>query len=64
MDTGLERDLKRGWGLIAAGLLFPVLALGGAGVGWIVRRRDARHGWALLALGVAVFALRVGLYLA
>ena len=64
MDTGLERDLKRGWGLVLAGLLFPVLALGGAGIGWNVRRRDPEMGWAMLALGVAVFALRAAVYFA
>jgi hypothetical protein len=59
----LRRDLRRGWALLALGLLIPFLALGSAYIGFGLRRETPRPAWAMLTLGVAVFTARAALYL-
>jgi hypothetical protein len=59
-----RRRVRDGWILVAVGLLIPFLALWGAVHGWGVREDSPRMGWSLLVAGVAVFTVRMALWLA
>lgn len=57
-----RRDLRRAWLLLALGLLIPLIALWGAYDGWMARKASPRLGWTIVVLGVAIFAVRLALY--
>jgi hypothetical protein len=58
-----RRALRQAWFAILAGLLIPFIALWGARTGWQLRTTDRVHGLVLVAAGLAVFGVRMGLYL-
>ena len=57
-----RRALRGAWAWLALGLLIPVTALYAAYIGWSHIAEAPRQGWALVVLGVAVFAVRLALY--
>jgi hypothetical protein len=59
-----RRDIRNGWIFVAVGLLIPFIALWGAWNGWTLREHAPRTGWSLLISGVAVFTVRLGLWIA
>lgn len=58
-----QRSLRNGWLLVGVGLLIPVLALGGAYIGWSWRRAEGGGHVALIAMGIGVFVVRLVLWL-
>ena len=58
-----RRHVRNGWIFVAFGVLVPFVALWGAVHGWGVREQAPRAGWSLLVAGVAVFAVRMALWL-
>jgi hypothetical protein len=58
-----QRTLRQGWFLVAAGLLIPVLALGGAANGYKLRRQEGSGHLPLIVTGAAVFVGRLALWL-
>lgn len=57
-----RKALRGAWAWLALGLLIPVLALYGAYIGYSHRAEAPRHAWTLVVLGVAIFAIRLALY--
>lgn len=56
--------VRSGWIAVVAGLLFPIVALWGAIVGYQLSRGGHPQGRVLLVAGSVVFLARFGLYLA
>ncbi len=55
-----RKALRNGWLLNLGGLLFPLLALGGAYIGFQAARGGRRElGLAMAAVGLAIFSLRL-----
>ena len=58
-----RRAFKHAWGWLLAGLVVPLLALIAVHTGWVHRAASPRQGWALVVLGLAIFTIRLALYL-
>ena len=57
-----RRALKQAWGWLLLGLIVPFAALVAVHTGYAHRAANPRQGLALIALGVAVFSIRLALY--
>lgn len=62
-DLLRQKTLRMGWVLVGVGLVLPILALAGAVSGWQVRRRDGGGQLALIITGIAVFAIRLTMWM-
>jgi hypothetical protein len=58
-----RRNLRNAWLCMLLGLLIPLLALLGAYLGWQVRETAPRTAWTLVGVGIAIFVVRLALYL-
>jgi hypothetical protein len=57
-----RRALRQAWGWLLFGLLVPFAALVAVHTGYVHRAASPRQGLALMALGVAVFTIRLALF--
>ena len=63
MQAVQRRVARDGWLLLLVGLLIPVFALFAAFYGWQLRDADRRAAMILVPAGIAVFVVRMVLWL-